>query len=182
MVVSMKEWKDEKEDSTKYHHQDHHPSNLWQQHCCDNWGKKENIENAFKYINLFIDDLNKKVLDDFIVEKKFHPFIKEIIKNLQEKFPPLSSKFDKICINGEKGLFMKVKNYIIYIWKKLEMNFDRFSVKFSTYLETEESELKAKIEGMTAKQVEKKIEDGNQTEQKIIKSDVHRLILNPPQV
>ena len=59
---------------------------------------------------------------------------------------------------------MKVKTYIIYIRKKLEINFDRFSVKFSTYLETEESELKAKIEGMTAKQVEKKIEDGNQTE------------------
>ena len=53
---------------------------------------------------------------------------------------------------------MKVKNYINYIWKKLEINFDRFSVKFSTYLETEEGELKAKIEGMTAKQVEKKID------------------------
>ena len=67
---------------------------------------------------------------------------------------------------------MKVKTYIIYIRKKLEINFDRFSVKFSTYLETEERELKAKIEGMTAKQVEKKIEDGNQTEKKIIKSDI----------
>ena len=79
-------------------------------------GKKENIDQAIRDINDLIKDLDKKVLIEVFVEKKYHPFIKSQITNLQDKFsgvkiniPPLGSNFDRICLNGENTSMAMVK-------------------------------------------------------------------------